>query len=95
MKISFGYQTEQEEALLLEEEILHLNDLVLYNDDVNTFDFVIETLVELCGHDPLQAEQCAHLVHFTGKCGVKRGTAQELQPVCLAMLDRGLSAKIE
>lgn len=95
MKISFGYQTEQEEALLLEEEILHLNDLVLYNDDVNTFDFVIETLVELCDHDPLQAEQCAHLVHFTGRCGVKRGTAQELQPVCLAMLDRGLSAKIE
>lgn len=90
-----NHQTESEELLLLEEETIDLNDLIIYNDDVNTFDFVIETLIKICGHDPIQAEQCTLLIHYTGKCGVKRGTAQELQPVCEALLDRGLSAKIE
>lgn len=72
-----------------------LNDLIVHNDDVNTFDFVIETLVEVCGHEYLQAVQCAHLIHNTGKCGVKRGTFKELQPLCEVLLEKGLSASID
>jgi ATP-dependent Clp protease adaptor protein ClpS len=70
-------------------------DLIVYNDDVNTFDFVIETLVEVCGHDYLQAVQCAHLIHNKGKCGVKRGGFNELKPTCEMLLEKGLSAAIE
>lgn len=88
-------ETETEELLLLEEETAEQNDLVLYNDDVNTFDFVIESLIEVCEHDPIQAEQCTLLIHYKGKCGVKKGSAQELVPYCEALINRGLSAKIE
>lgn len=76
-------------------QVTELNDLIVHNDDVNTFDFVIETLVEVCGHEYLQAVQCAHLIHNTGKCGVKRGTFKELQPLCEALLEKGLSASID
>jgi ATP-dependent Clp protease adaptor protein ClpS len=69
--------------------------IVVYNDDVNTFDWVIRSLVEVCEHDPLQAEQCAMLVHYKGKCDVKGGSFEELMPKCLALLDRQISAKIE
>lgn len=69
--------------------------IVLFNDDVNTFDHVIETLVRVCDHDPLQAEQCALLVHYTGKCEVKSGELSELIPKCSALLDAGLSAEIQ
>ena len=69
--------------------------LILYNDDVNTFDFVTESLIKVCKHEALQAEQCTWLVHFTGKCAVKNGSFKDLKPMCEALLDRGLSAKIE
>ncbi|MCC6369943.1 MAG: ATP-dependent Clp protease adaptor ClpS [Bacteroidia bacterium] len=69
--------------------------LLLYNDDVNTFDFVTDSLIKVCKHDPLQAEQCTYLVHYTGKCVVKNGTYKKLKPLCEALLERGLSAKIE
>lgn len=69
-------------------------ELVLYNDEVNTFDFVIDCLITICEHTLEQAEQCTLLVHFKGKCGVKSGTFQELRPKCEALLDRGLTAKI-
>lgn len=69
-------------------------NLVLYNDDYNTFDFVIETLIELCNHSIEQAEQCTLLVHYTGKCAVKLGSREELLPICKAMLNRGLTAEI-
>ncbi len=69
--------------------------LVLYNDDVNTFDFVTESLIKVCGHDQLQAEQCTYLVHYTGLCAVKNGSFKKLRPMCEALLDRGLTAKIE
>lgn len=72
-----------------------LCDLILFNDDVNTFDFVIETLMDICGHDAVQAEQCATLVHYKGKCGVKRGSFDDLKPKCEALLEKGLSATIE
>ena len=78
-----------------QEELVGKCDLIVYNDDVNTFDHVIETLVEVCGHEYLQAVQCAHLIHNTGKCGVKRGSLEELKPKWEALLDKGLSSAIE
>lgn len=69
-------------------------EIVLYNDDFNTFDFVIETLVEVCGHERTQAEQCTFLVHYKGKCSVKKGDYDTLKPICTALLNRGLTAEI-
>ncbi|WP_313807645.1 ATP-dependent Clp protease adaptor ClpS [Flavobacterium sp.] len=78
------------------EELLSNNyEIILFNDDVNTFDHVIDTLIDVCNHEPLQAEQCALLVHYTGKCGVKTGSFKELEPQCTALLDAGLSAEIQ
>ena len=72
----------------------NLKELILFNDDVNTFDFVIETLIDVCGHDPHQAEQCAMVAHYNGKCAVKSGTVIELKPVHDEMWDRKLSVSI-
>ena len=69
--------------------------IVLYNDDVNTFDHVIECLIRYCKHSLNQAEQCATIVHYNGKCSVKNGSYDELKPICEALLENGLSAKIE
>ena len=87
---------------ILEDEIietlLKVEDqkaLVLYNDEVNTFDFVTESLIKVCRHDTIQAEQCTYLVHYAGKCVVKNGTFRKLRPLCEALLERGLSAAIE
>jgi len=77
------------------EQLVDRCDLIVYNDDVNTFDFVIETLVDVCNHEYLQAAQCAHLIHNTGKCGVKRGAFEDLKPKCEALLEKGLSAEIQ
>lgn len=83
-----------QEKFLVEEAIDHNNEIVLHNDDINTFDHVIDTLVRVCNHDDLQAEQCALLVHYKGKCTVKTGALDELKPQCSALLDAGLSAEI-
>lgn len=85
----------EQEDLLLEEEVDKENQLVLYNDEVNTFDWVIESLVSICNHDRTQAEQCSMIVHHNGKCSVKEGNFDKLRPMCEALLDRGLSATIE
>jgi ATP-dependent Clp protease adaptor protein ClpS len=69
--------------------------LVLYDDPINTFDFVIESLIKVCKHDLLQAEQCTFLVHYKGQCLIKNGTFAKLKPMCEALLERGLTAKIE
>lgn len=71
-----------------------LNEIVLYNDDVNTFDYVIDTLIYACDHTPEQAEQCSLLVHFKGKCTVKTGEFEDLEPRCNMLLEAGLSAEI-
>ena len=68
---------------------------MLFNDDVNTFDFVIDQLVKYCKHQPIQAEQCAYIVHYNGKCHVKKGSFEELKPICTALLDKGLTAEIQ
>lgn len=77
------------------EQVNTSHEIILYNDDVNTFDHVIDTLIRVCNHDELQAEQCAILVHYTGKCGVKTGSYDELKPQCSLLLEAGLSAEIQ
>lgn len=72
-----------------------LRDLILYNDDYNTFDFVIECLIDICKHDVLQAEQCTYIIHYNGKCTVKNGTYETLNPLRIALCDKGLSAVVE
>jgi ATP-dependent Clp protease adaptor protein ClpS len=85
----------EEEVEVLEEVIdVEQNDLVVYNDDVNTFEFVIETLIDVCGHTPEQAEQCTLLIHFKGKCAVKKGTFEELTPMRNDICRRGISAEV-
>lgn len=69
--------------------------IVLYNDDVNSFLHVITCLMLYCEHDKHQAEQCALIVHHNGKCAVKGGSYEKLKPICEALLDQKLSAKIE
>lgn len=78
----------------LEEEVVKQNEIVLFNDDVNTFDHVIDTLVYACEHTPEQAEQCAIIVHYKGKCTVKTGVYDDLEPRCSLLLQAGLSAEI-
>lgn len=82
------------EEVEVKEGISPNNEIVLYNDDVNTFDHVIETLIRVCGHTSEQAEQCALLVHYKGKCTVKTGEYRELRPQCTQLLEAGLSAEI-
>ena len=83
-----------QEDVLVEEQIGINNEIVLYNDDVNTFDHVIDTLIRVCNHSPEQAEQCAILVHYKGKCTVKTGSFDELKPQYTQLLEAGLSAEI-
>lgn len=86
--------TDSEEVLQLEEVTVRERELVLYNDDVNTFEFVIECLMDICKHDPLQAEQCTYIVHYSGKCSVKTGSYSDLNPMRVALADKGLSVVI-
>ncbi len=83
-----------QEDILVEEQIGINNEIVLYNDDVNTFDHVIDTLIRVCNHTSEQAEQCAILVHYKGKCTVKTGSFDDLKPLCTQLLEAGLSAEI-
>ena len=69
-------------------------ELILFNDDVNTFEYVIETLIDVCGHDPFQAEQCALTAHNNGKCGIKTGSYDTLKPYYDEMTNRELSVTI-
>ncbi len=82
------------EDILLEEEVIKQNEIVLFNDDVNTFDHVIEMLINTCEHTSEQAEQCAIIVHYKGKCTVKTGDLKDLKPRCSKLLEAGLSAEI-
>lgn len=82
------------EELLLDEETLKQNEIVLFNDEVNTFEHVIHTLINVCQHTAEQAEQCSLIVHYKGKCTVKTGEYKELEPRCSKLLQAGLSAEI-
>ncbi|WP_297984523.1 ATP-dependent Clp protease adaptor ClpS [uncultured Chryseobacterium sp.] len=82
---------EESDVLVMEDEVYKI---VLWNDDVNTFDFVIECLIEICEHTPEQAEQCTILVHYKGKCTVKSGSMEKLKPMHEKLLSRGLTSEI-
>jgi len=71
------------------------HSLIVWNDEVNTFQWVIETLIEVCGYTQEQAEQCSYIIHFQGKYAVKQGSYDELKPLCDAITDRGIGATIE
>jgi ATP-dependent Clp protease adaptor protein ClpS len=88
-------QIERDEEVEVLDEIGQTYSLIVWNDHVNTFDWVIETLVEICGHTYEQAEQCAMLIHFQGKYAVKNGSYDFLKPMCDAITDRGIGATIE
>lgn len=90
-----GGNPELEELVALDVEETEERKIVLFNDEVNTFDFVIDSLINVCGHDHLQAEQCTIIVHFKGKCDVKNGSYEKLEPMCTALLERGLTAEIQ
>lgn len=90
----------QEETLIQEQIDTHTqegheNHIVVFNDDVNTFDYVIDILMQVCDHDFLQAEQCTLLIHYKGQCEVKSGTYEDLEPRCTKLLEAGLSAEIQ
>lgn len=92
IKFDLNPRTQQEtEVLEQQEDILKI---VLFNDEVNSFDWVISSLIEVCEHSAEQAEQCAILTHYKGKCVVKSGAYADLEPRCTNLLERGLSAEI-
>ena len=78
-----------------EDSLTEVKDLILYNDDVNTVDFVIESLVEVCKLASDQAEQCTLIVHYRGYCAVKSGYVSELKPMVNALSERGLTAELK
>jgi ATP-dependent Clp protease adaptor protein ClpS len=86
-------EKKKEEVDILEQEV-NQHEIVLFNDDVHTFEYVINSLIDVCNHTLEQAEQCTYLVHFKGKCAVKTGEFDELKPKCSKLLDLGLSAEI-
>lgn len=76
-----------------QESVKH--NLIVFNDDFNTFDHVIDSLIKVCKHEPIQAEQCTYIVHYQGKCDVKSGEYKALEPMCTALLERGITAEIQ
>lgn len=89
-----SYQIDEEVLLENDVDTLPMRDLIVYNDDVNTFEHVIDTLIKVCNHTAEQAEQCTLIIHFKGKCAVKKGSFEDLKPLRAALCDRGLSAEI-
>ena len=89
-----GYKEEVYEEAAVAEQVDREHELIVHNDEVNTFDHVIETLVQVCNHTPTQAEQCTILIHYKGKCGVKTGNYEDLKERCIKILDAGISAEV-
>lgn len=89
--------TQWQEQADIETDVLteSIHNIIVWNDDVNTFDWVIESLIAICDHTPEQAEQCAMFVHYKGKYAVKSGDFNSLRPQCEALIDRGISATID
>ncbi len=85
-----------EEDIRVEEDITieGVRDLMVYNDDFNTFEHVIQTLIKVCKHDTTQAEQCTYLIHYKGKCSVKKGMYEELKPMREGISSAGIKASI-
>ena len=89
-----SYQEKEQVDVLEVIDVADVKDLVVFNDDFNTFEHVIETLIRVCKHTPEQAEQCTWLIHHKGKCTVKTGDLEELKPMREAICDSGINAKI-
>jgi len=89
-----GYQPEVLEEVLEVVETTEVMDLVVFNDDINTFEHVISTLIRVCEHTAEQAEQCTMLIHYKGKCAVKNGTFDFLKPMRESICEAGIDAKI-
>ncbi len=88
-------QKEQiQDDILVKEKVSKEYEIIVYNDEVNTFDHVIDTLIESCDHNPIQAEQCTLIIHYNGKCAVKSGVYKDLKPRCSKILDAGINAEI-
>lgn len=90
----YNNNTEIEEKSEVSSESIVNKELVLFNDDTHTFDFVIEALIKVCRHSEEQAEQSAYIVHFNGQCSVKNGPEHKLKPMKEALIDRDLRAKL-
>ena len=90
----FSSKEKVQESVDIAEQESKKHEIVLFNDDIHTFDFVIDSLIEVCEHSLEQAEQCTYLVHYKGKCAVKTGEYDELKPRCTRLLEKGLSAEI-
>lgn len=90
----FSPEVEELEEVIVEDLDLFDRGLVVLNDDFNTFDHVIDTLIKVCRHDRIQAEQCTHIIHHKGKCEVKKGSLEILRPMKEGILDKGISAVI-
>lgn len=95
MKTLEHIKTEESYDVDLLEDDLSPYHLIVWNDDINTFEWVIKTLIKVCGHDKEQAEQCTLLIHYKGKCSVKTGDYDTLKPMCDGITDRGIGATIE
>lgn len=93
----YNGKEQQQEELAQDTELLtgYGFQLIVWNDEINTFDWVIKTLVEVCGHSADQAEQCAYFIHYKGKYAVKKGDYDTLKPMCDAITERGIGATIE
>jgi len=89
-----GTKDKVSEEILIDSDSSHENEIILYNDDVNTFDHVIDTLMKVCDHTLEQAKQCSIIVHYKGKCSVKTGSYSDLKPRCTKLIEAGLSAEI-
>ncbi len=89
-----GYQEEVSVDVLEAVETTDLMDLIVFNDDVNTFEHVISTLIRVCEHTPEQAEQCTLMIHYKGKCAVKNGTFDFLKPMRESICEAGIDARI-
>ena len=88
------FQEEKQETLLEDNDLKDLNDLVVFNDDFNTFEHVINTLVKVCKHTLEQAEQCTWIIHYRGKCSVKKGPFNRLKPMRDSICEAGIDARI-
>jgi len=90
-----GKEQQQVESDVLEDVMLdEIHTLWLINDDFNTFEFVIDTLMELCGHSYEQAMQCTLITHNRGRCDILKGYYSELETIATIMLNRGLTVRI-
>ena len=88
------HKEKTQEDVLVDEMVSREHEIIVYNDEFNTFDHVIEILIESCDHNPIQAEQCTLIIHYNGKCAVKSGEYKDLKPRCTKILEAGINAEI-